>query len=40
MDFVVEPGDFTIMTGSSSADKDLKKITISAPSLLMLEKAK
>ena len=38
--FVVEPGDFTIMTGSSSADKDLKKITISAPSLLMLEKAK
>jgi beta-glucosidase len=38
--FIVEPGDFTIMTGSSSADKDLKKTTISAPSLLMLEKAK
>jgi len=27
--FVVEPGDFTIMTGSSSADKQLQTTTIS-----------
>ena len=29
MNYVVEPGTFTIMTGSSSNDKDLKKIILS-----------
>ena len=27
-DWVVEPGDFTLMTGSSSADSDLKFLTL------------
>ncbi len=27
MNYVVEPGDFEIMTGSSSRDLDLKKVT-------------
>ena len=38
--FVIEPGDFTIMTGSSSKDEDLKSTVISASKLLMLEKVK
>jgi beta-glucosidase len=29
MNYVVEPGTFTIMTGSSSNDKDLKKTILS-----------
>jgi len=28
MDFVVEPGDFTVMVGNSSADKDLQEIIL------------
>ncbi|MFG6686063.1 glycoside hydrolase family 3 N-terminal domain-containing protein [Mariniflexile sp. HNIBRBA6329] len=36
--FVVEPGDFTIMTGDSSADKDLKNTTLSVSELINLEK--
>lgn len=28
MNFVVEPGDFTVMVGNSSADKDLKEIKL------------
>ena len=28
MDYCVEPGEFSIMTGSSSADKDLKLTTL------------
>lgn len=35
--FVVEPGEFTIMTGNSSADKDLKSITINAPDKIILD---
>lgn len=35
--FVVEPGDFTIMTGNSSADKDLKKTTLSVAEAIILE---
>lgn len=38
--FVVEPGTFTIMTGSSSADKDLMKTTISVDSEIILDKNK
>ena len=37
--FVVEPGDFTIMTGNSSADKALKKTIISVKELILLDKA-
>ncbi|WP_282136378.1 glycoside hydrolase family 3 N-terminal domain-containing protein [Seonamhaeicola maritimus] len=36
--FVVEPGDFTIMTGNSSADRALKKTTISVNEKLVLDK--
>ncbi|MDG5490081.1 glycoside hydrolase family 3 N-terminal domain-containing protein [Psychroserpens sp. SPM9] len=36
--FVVEPGDFTIMTGNSSADKDLKTTTISVKNGFTIEK--
>jgi len=38
--FVVEPGEFTIMTGNSSADKALKKTTISVKEKITLDKAK
>ncbi|MFD1062264.1 glycoside hydrolase family 3 N-terminal domain-containing protein [Winogradskyella litorisediminis] len=38
--FVVEPGDFTIMTGNSSADSSLKTTTISVAELITLDKAK
>ncbi len=38
--FVVEEGDFTIMTGNSSADKDLKKTTLTATQHLIVEQAK
>ncbi|WP_188649323.1 glycoside hydrolase family 3 N-terminal domain-containing protein [Yeosuana aromativorans] len=38
--FVVEPGTFTIMTGSSSADKDLMKTTISVDNEIILDKNK
>jgi beta-glucosidase len=36
--FVVEPGEFTIMTGNSSADKSLKKTTISVKNGITLDK--
>jgi len=36
--FIVEPGDFTIMTGNSSADKALKKTTISVTEKIILNK--
>lgn len=35
--FVVEPGDFTIMTGNSSSDKDLQSIMFNVPQLIKLE---
>ena len=35
--FVVEPGDFTIMTGNSSADKDLKKTSLNVPEGIKLD---
>lgn len=38
--FVVEPGTFTIMTGNSSADKALKKTTISVKNAITLDKNK
>lgn len=38
--FVVEPGEFTIMTGNSSADKVLKKTTISVKNGFTIDKAK
>lgn len=38
--YVVEPGEFTIMTGNSSADKDLKKTTISVKNGFTIDKAK
>lgn len=38
--FVVEPGEFTIMTGNSSADKDLKHTTITVNNGFTIEKAK
>jgi beta-glucosidase len=28
MKYVVEPGEFTIMVGSSSRDEDLQKVTL------------
>jgi beta-glucosidase len=28
MKFVVEPGEFEVMVGNSSADKDLKKVVL------------
>lgn len=37
--FVVEPGDFTIMTGNSSADKSLKTITISVENAITIDKS-
>lgn len=37
--FVVEPGEFTIMTGNSSANKNLKKITISVKEGFTIEKS-
>jgi len=36
--YVIEPGAFTIMTGNSSADKDLQKTKLEATQYLMLEK--
>ena len=36
--YCVEPGDFTIMVGNSSDDKNLKKTTLSVPSRINLEK--
>ncbi|WP_242205408.1 glycoside hydrolase family 3 N-terminal domain-containing protein [Aestuariivivens insulae] len=36
--FVVEPGDFIIMTGNSSADKDLNKVTLSVADGFIIEK--
>lgn len=36
--FVVEPGDFTIMSGNSSADKALRKTTISVKEKITLNK--
>lgn len=38
--FVVEPGDFTIMTGNSSSDKELKTTTISVKDIITLDKSK
>lgn len=38
--FIVEPGDFTIMTGNSSADKDLKKTKISVTEKIILDENK
>ena len=38
--FVIEEGDFSIMTGNSSADQDLKKTTLTATQHLMVEQAK
>lgn len=38
--FVVEPGTFTIMAGNSSADKDLKKTSISVKDGFIIDKAK
>ncbi|WP_455168760.1 glycoside hydrolase family 3 N-terminal domain-containing protein [Aegicerativicinus sediminis] len=35
--FVIEPGDFTIMTGNSSSDGSLKKVTLSVPNLIKLK---
>ncbi|GAA4280772.1 glycoside hydrolase family 3 N-terminal domain-containing protein [Gaetbulibacter aestuarii] len=35
--FVVEPGEFTVMTGDSSADKDLKKVTFEATETINLK---
>lgn len=35
--FIVEPGDFTIMTGNSSADKSLKKTTISVNEIITFD---
>ncbi len=37
--FVVEPGDFTIMTGNSSAKKALKEATISVKELITIDKS-
>ena len=36
--FVVEPGEFIIMTGNSSANKDLQTIEVSVTDLLTIEK--
>ena len=38
--FVVEPGEFTIMTGNSSADKALKEATITVSEIITLDKVK
>jgi beta-glucosidase len=38
--FVVEEGSFTIMTGNSSEDKELKKVTLTVPNDLTLENYK
>ena len=38
--FVVEPGEFTIMTGNSSANKALKETIISVSELITLDKVK
>ncbi|WP_067146442.1 glycoside hydrolase family 3 N-terminal domain-containing protein [Pseudotamlana agarivorans] len=35
--FVVEPGDFTIMTGNSSSDKSLKTTMLNVPQLIKLK---
>lgn len=35
--FIVEPGDFTVMTGNSSADKDLKKTSLNVPKGIKLD---
>lgn len=35
--FVVEPGDFTIMTGNSSDDKALKTTSLNVPQLIKIE---
>lgn len=35
--FIVESGDFTIMTGNSSADKDLKKTSLNVPKGIKLD---
>lgn len=35
--FIVEPGDFTIMIGNSSADKDLKKTSLNVPKGIKLD---
>jgi beta-glucosidase len=37
--FVVEPGEFTIMTGNSSADKSLKKTTVSVEETITIDKS-
>ena len=37
--FIVEAGEFTIMTGNSSADKDLQKTTISVKEMITLDKS-
>ena len=37
--YVVEPGEFIIMTGNSSDDKNLKKISLNVAELMILEKA-
>ena len=36
--FVVEPGDFTIMTGNSSRDKDLRNTTITVKEKIVIDK--
>jgi beta-glucosidase len=36
-DFVIEPGTFTIMTGNSSADRDLKTTSLTVPKNIKLE---
>tara|TARA_Y100000815_G_scaffold275143_1_gene311808 strand:+ start:152 stop:2554 length:2403 start_codon:yes stop_codon:yes gene_type:complete len=36
-DYVVEPGEFTVMVGSSSADKDLKKATFNVTEKIELQ---
>ena len=38
--FVVEEGTFTIMTGNSSEDQKLKKVTVNVPNTITLEKYK
>ncbi|GAA3576625.1 glycoside hydrolase family 3 N-terminal domain-containing protein [Snuella lapsa] len=38
--FVVEPGDFTIMTGNSSRDKDLKTAIVSVKETIVIDKNK
>jgi len=36
-DFVIEPGTFTVMTGNSSSDKDLKTKSLTVPQHIKLE---